>query len=163
MGMRTILEMDTGPSTVYYLGYPQTEAHRADPAKFALDTVQGPPGFTHTLGLLELCHLHGSEDESKEFHIANGNIPPHLGFGHLGFTVPDVSATVERLRQAGVRIVKELGVVIKETVQIGSWESDQLGIAQKELHPNYVRVAEKMAYVEDPNGYIIELVPQNLQ
>jgi lactoylglutathione lyase len=147
MGMRTVFSMNAGPFTIFYLGYPQTEEHRADPAKFARETV--PPAMTHTLGLLELYHLHGSEDDEKEFRISTGNTPPHLGFGHLGFTVPDVPAAVERLRKAGVKIVKELGVGTKESVPISKWE-DEIGIATGELHANYKHIYEQIAFVEDP-------------
>ncbi|KAL1963140.1 hypothetical protein VTN77DRAFT_8683 [Rasamsonia byssochlamydoides] len=164
MGMRTIFAMNAGPMTIYYLGYPQTEAHRADPARFARETVPSPV-MQRTLGLLELYHLHGSEDTpddngdgGKGFRIATGNTPPHLGFGHLGFTVPDVPAAVERLRKAGVKIVKELGVSTKESAQVSKWESEEVGIARGELHPNYRRILEQIAFVEDPVGYHLESV-----
>ena len=50
MGMRTVFTMNAGPFTIYYLGYPQTSEHRADPAKFGLETVEK---LQQTLGLLE--------------------------------------------------------------------------------------------------------------
>ena len=36
MGMRTVFTMNTGPFTIYYLGYPQTDEHREDPVKFGI-------------------------------------------------------------------------------------------------------------------------------
>jgi lactoylglutathione lyase len=54
------------------------------------------------------------------------------GFGHLAIGVPDVRATCERLRQGGARITREPGPVKFGTTVI--------------------------AFVEDPDGYKIELI-----
>jgi lactoylglutathione lyase len=54
------------------------------------------------------------------------------GFGHLAIGVPDVAATCEKLRAAGGRITREAGPVKFGTTII--------------------------AFVEDPDGYKIELV-----
>ena len=54
------------------------------------------------------------------------------GFGHLAFGVPDVYGTCERLRAAGAKITREPGPVKFGTTII--------------------------AFVEDPDGYKIELV-----
>jgi len=53
-------------------------------------------------------------------------------FGHLAIGVPDIYGTVERLRQAGAKISREPGPVKFGTTVI--------------------------AFVEDPNGYKIELI-----
>jgi lactoylglutathione lyase len=57
------------------------------------------------------------------------------GFGHLAFGVPDVAATCERLRREGVKIAREPGPVRFGTTII--------------------------AFIEDPDGYKIELVQRN--
>ena len=54
------------------------------------------------------------------------------GFGHLAIGMPDVYATCEKLRKAGARITREQGPVKFGTTVI--------------------------AFVEDPDGYKIELV-----
>ena len=54
------------------------------------------------------------------------------GFGHLAVGVPDVAATCEKLRAAGAQITREPGPVKFGTTII--------------------------AFVEDPDGYKIELV-----
>ncbi|KAA8644121.1 hypothetical protein EYZ11_006554 [Aspergillus tanneri] len=156
MGMRTVFTMNAGPFTLYYLGYPTTEADRAD-----LPTWASKVPITQTLGLLELFHIHGTES-APDFEISNGNIPPHLGFGHVGFTVPDVAATVARLRSNGVPVIKELGDSSRESVPLSEWEAER-GIGIGELHPNYKKLVDQIAYVADPDGYIVELIPQNLQ
>ena len=83
MGMRTVFVMNVGPFTIYYLGYPQTDAHRADSGRFGVETTAK---LQETLGLLELYHVHGSEKKEKGWYETS-NDPPNLGFGHLGFTV----------------------------------------------------------------------------
>ncbi len=54
------------------------------------------------------------------------------GFGHLAIGVPDIAATCERLRAAGTKITREPGPVKFGTTII--------------------------AFVEDPDGYKIELI-----
>jgi lactoylglutathione lyase len=94
MGMRTVFTVNVGPFTIYYLGYPQTEEHRQDLPRFGEETVVN---LGHTLGLLELYHIHGTEKEPQPCY-ETGNNPPHLGLGHLGFTVPDVSKALDYLK-----------------------------------------------------------------
>lgn len=147
MGMRTVFAINTGPLTVYYLGYPQTDEHRADPAAFARD-IADHSVMTQTLGLLELCHYHGSENQPKGY-ISSGNNPPHLGFNHLGFTVPSVPEAVERLRNAGVRIVKDYGQGPVEGIPTTTWERQQ-GVATDALAEGFFSIVKQVAFVEDP-------------
>ena len=146
MGMRTVFTMNVGPFTIYYLGYPQTDEHRDDLAKFGQDTAGN---LQHTLGLLELYHVHGSEKQESGYY-STGNTPPNLGFGHLGFTVPDVPKALERLRNEGVKVVKELGVTDLEHIPISQWEL-QRGVGKGlEIHGEYKKVFDKIAFVQDP-------------
>ncbi|KIW66077.1 lactoylglutathione lyase [Phialophora macrospora] len=163
MGMRTVFTMNVGPFTIYYLGYPQTDEHRADLAKFGADTAGN---LQHTLGLLELYHVHGSEKQPAGYY-STGNEPGHLGFGHLGFTVPNVPKALQRLKEAGVEVVKDLGVCTRQSIPISDWENERrVGVEVKgtdsEIHPEYAKVFNKIAFVKDPDGYIVELVPQNM-
>ena len=157
MGMRTVFTMNTGPFTIYYLGYPQTDEHRADPVKFGVDTVSK---LQHTLGLLELYHVHGSENQPSDYY-STGNEPPNLGFGHLGFTVPDVPTALKRLQGAGVKVLKPLGVTTRETIPLSKWEAEK-GIGRGAIHAEYAKVFDNIAFVMDPNGYTVELVPQKM-
>ncbi|KAF5522875.1 Lactoylglutathione lyase [Colletotrichum aenigma] len=158
MGMRTVFTMNTGPFTIYYLGYPQTTEHRADLARFREDTVARLPD---TLGLFELYHVHGSENEPEGYH-SNGNQPPNLGLGHLGFSVLDVPLALERLKAHGVEVIKDLGSATREDVPLSSWEAGR-GIGLGDLTSAYKNVFEQIAFVKGPDGYIVELVTQNLQ
>ncbi|KAK7588283.1 hypothetical protein V3481_007311 [Fusarium oxysporum f. sp. vasinfectum] len=162
MGMRTVFVLNAGPFTVYYLGYPQTDEHRVDLAKFAVDTITNLP---HTLGLLELFHVHGSEKQEPGFY-ATGNTPPNLGFGHLGFTVTNVPQALMRFRAHGVPVLKDIGPC-EAPIPISDWEKQRgVGVSVKgtesELHPGYAKLLEQIAFVQDPDGYIVELVPQNM-
>lgn len=145
MGLRTLFTLNTGPFTIYYLGYPQTPEHRADLAKFANDTF---PVLQHTLGLLELYHVHGSEKEEPGYY-STGNTAPHLGFGHLGFTVPDVPKALERMRKAGVTIVKDLGVTSRKTIPLSQWEADR-GNGLGGIDAGYKRTFDQIAFIQDP-------------
>lgn len=156
LGMRTIFTMNNGPFTMYYLGYPPEDATREAELRAWAEKTSDPRVLTQTLGLLELFHVHGSETEAEAsegtgqgLEMSTGNQPSNLGFGHLGFSVPDVPATVERLRAAGVRVFKELDDVSRESVPLSEWESDR-GIGQGEIHTAYQRFMRQIAYVVDP-------------
>lgn len=150
MGMRTVWTMNTGPFTIYYLAYPETELDRTDLTRWT-KTKSSPHFLLHSLGLLELKHIHGSERPTDEggYVISNGNQPPNLGFGHLGFTVPDVNATVERLRAAGVRVVKGLGFNGRESIPLTEWERER-GVGVDEMVESYKETIKHVAHVADP-------------
>ncbi|KAJ5084000.1 hypothetical protein NUU61_008579 [Penicillium alfredii] len=189
LGMRMVFSMNAGPFTIYYLGHPPPNT--SDVEEWARTTSE-IPALTRTSGLLELYHVHGTErvysqqpdsksqaqvdaeagdaeDAEKgeggggenQIHISNGNQPPHLGFAHLGFTVPDIRDALERLRAAGVPILKDLGMCSRETAGLSRWEEER-GVGRGEIHTNYAWFFEKFAMVADPDGYSIELIPQNI-
>lgn len=146
--MRVVFSMNAGPFTIYYLGHPP--AGTTDLTKWAEET-SNIPVLMRTSGLLELYHVHGTENEDKGAggKISTGNAPPHLGFAHLGFSVPDVRAAVERLRGAGVEILKDYGICSRETVPLSEWEAGR-GVGLGEIHEKYAWFFEKFAMVSDP-------------
>jgi lactoylglutathione lyase len=81
---------------------------------------------------------YGDEDGHTvlEFTYNHGVHDYQLGdaFGHVALGVDDIHATCERLRRAGVRITREPGPMKHGTTVI--------------------------AFVEDPNGYKVELIEQ---
>ena len=82
--------------------------------------------------MLELTHNWGTEDDDNcKYH--NGNEEPK-GFGHLGFTVPDVYAACERLEKLGIEFVKK--------VDAGKMQG--------------------IAFVKDPDGYWIEILQADM-
>jgi lactoylglutathione lyase len=172
LGMRVIFTMNAGPFTIYYLGHPPPGTKAEDLDAWAKKTSEIPV-MTRTSGLLELYHVHGTEE------VSTGNIPPYLGFAHLGFTVPDVRAAVERLRGDGVTILKDLGVCERGSIPLSKWEEER-GVGEGEIHENYAWFFEKFAMVADPvskmlfagdeiladiskqDGYSVELIPQEI-
>jgi lactoylglutathione lyase len=106
MGMRTVMAFNTGPATMYFLGYPQTEQHRENLPLFGLETA-GSLANTH--GFLELIHVHGAETQPVA-DPAERNLPRFGGFDHIAFSVPNLPAMLERLRQNKVEFAKDFGV-----------------------------------------------------
>lgn len=152
MGMRLVFSRDVGPMTVYYLGYPQTTEHRRDPEAYARDT-RPHCVLTRTLGLLEFCHYHRDEGSAGALEITTGVDAPHLGFNHLGFTVPDVGAAVERLRRGGVEVVKGVGEGPNEDVPITRWEREAKVTSSAELSVGFGELFKQLASVRDPVSF----------
>ena len=79
---------------------------------------------------------YGSEDSNTVLELTYnyGTTSYEIGtaFGHLAIGVPDVAATVEKMRAAGTKVTREPGPVKFGTTII--------------------------AFVEDPDGYKIELI-----
>lgn len=148
LGMRTVFTMNAGPFTLYYLGYPQSADDCADLPTWASKTSSFET-LTQTPGLLELYHVHGSERDVGGVEMSTGNTPPALGFGHLGFTVPDIRGAVERLRGEGVRVMKEVGCAEREHVPLSEWE-ERRGVGVGEMHEGYRAIFERFAFVADP-------------
>ena len=82
--------------------------------------------------MLELTYNWGTENDS-DFAYHNGNSDPQ-GFGHIGFSVPDVYAAAERFEKLGVKFVKK---------------------------PDDGKM-KGLAFIEDPDGYWIEILQANM-
>ena len=82
----------------------------------------------------------GNEDGGGELELTyNYGVPSYeLGgaFGHIALGVPDVAAACARIREAGGKVVREAGPVKGGTTVI--------------------------AFVEDPDGYKIELIERKI-
>jgi lactoylglutathione lyase len=83
-----------------------------------------------TLGILELTHNHGTENDPEFAGYASGNSEPGRGFGHIAITVDDVEAACERF--------EKLGVLFKKRPNEGSMKG--------------------LAFILDPDGYWVEVV-----
>tara|TARA_B110001452_G_scaffold266649_2_gene274094 strand:+ start:482 stop:1147 length:666 start_codon:yes stop_codon:yes gene_type:complete len=93
-----------------------------------------------TPGCIELTHNHGSETEAgKVYNTGNADATGTTdgekvrgGFGHLGISVPDVYEACERFKAMGCEFTK--------TPNSGGMKG--------------------LAFVKDPDGYLIEILPQ---
>jgi len=94
----------------------------------------------NTPGCVELTHNHGSEAKGGlVYNTGNADAtgsadgsPVEGGFGHLGITVPDVYAACARF--------KNMGAELKKSPNAGGMKG--------------------LAFVKDPDGYLIEVLPQ---
>ena len=130
LGMRLLRRFDFPEMkfTLYFLGMiPESESPNVpgDRSKRA----------TYVFGnkaMLELTHNWGTEeDDACKYH--SGNEEPK-GFGHVGFTVPDVYAACERLEKLGIEFVKK--------VDAGKMQG--------------------IAFVKDPDGYWVEILQADM-
>lgn len=104
--------------------------------------------LTKTKGLLELYHIPADADSKTEYTSGNDYPGPGVGFGHIGFTVPDVSAAIQRAKEFGYEVIKPL---------------DQAGEDQMAMPPavvegkygpvsnGYKHVYKQLAFVRDPD------------
>ena len=82
--------------------------------------------------MLELTHNWGTELK-KGFQYHNGNSEPQ-GFGHIGFSVPDVYQASDRFSKLGGKFIKK---------------------------PDEGKM-KGLAFIEDPDGYWIEILQANM-
>ena len=82
--------------------------------------------------MLELTHNWGTETD-KDFKHHNGNSNPQ-GFGHIGFSVPNVYEASNRFEKLGVKFVKK---------------------------PDDGKM-KGLAFIEDPDGYWIEILQADM-
>ncbi|KAF2869212.1 Glyoxalase/Bleomycin resistance protein/Dihydroxybiphenyl dioxygenase [Massariosphaeria phaeospora] len=136
-GLHVVFIFNTGPWTIYYLG--------------PRDVGMGTLGTSK--GLLELYHI-PADAETPYAHGNDYSVPNSVGFGHIGFTVPDAEQAVERVKSFGYEVIKPLGEA--RVAQMGV-----PGIKEEsEVDEGYKDVFRKLAFVKDPDGYWVEIVPQ---
>ncbi|RFU33981.1 hypothetical protein B7463_g2359, partial [Scytalidium lignicola] len=134
-GLHTIFIFNTGTWTIYYLG-------PRDASIATLGTSQG---------LIELYHIPGGPERYR-----NGNEEGGMqgGFGHIGFTVPDVEKALERVRGFGYEVIKPLGEAKGEQYGVPDF------LDATKVDEGYNHVFRQLAFVKDPDGYWVELVPE---
>ncbi|KAF2122072.1 Glyoxalase/Bleomycin resistance protein/Dihydroxybiphenyl dioxygenase [Lophiotrema nucula] len=139
-GLHTIFIFNTGAWTIYYLG----------PRDSSIQTLGT------SKGLLELYHI--PADASTQYTFGNDYTNPSgVGFGHIGFTVPDVAAALERVKSFGYEVIKPLdSAEVKDMAVPGAVVEGKEG----EVVEGYKNVFRQLAFVRDPDGYWVEIVPQ---
>ncbi|KAG9044990.1 Lactoylglutathione lyase [Tulasnella sp. UAMH 9824] len=101
--------------------------------KEAKQDARKDEGLIGWKGVLELNHNHGTESDPEFKGYASGNQEPGRGFGHIAITVDDIQAACDRFERLGVRF-------------------------QKKLTDGKMK---NIAFILDPDGYWIEIVPKN--
>ena len=114
--------------TLYFLGLPGDVDDKNAPA----DNNARTTWTFNQRAMLELTHNWGTENDDK-FNYHNGNSEPQ-GFGHIGFSVPDVYKASERFEKLGVNFVKK---------------------------PDDGKM-KGLAFITDPDGYWIEILQANM-
>lgn len=129
LGMHLIRQMDftEGSFSLYFLASLSDQEIKSIPKE--------PKALARWMNRLrsvvELTHNWGTEGD-PDFSYHNGNDSPR-GFGHIGFSVPDLEATCQRFDRLGVSFIKrpEDGMM------------------------------RHIAFIKDPDGYWVEVIDQN--
>ncbi|KAM0420303.1 hypothetical protein ACHAPT_011964 [Fusarium lateritium] len=139
-GMSLVFRFAAGPLTIYYLGHPAPDDQSpADIAK----------GLGTKSGLLELVHVHEEKHQAagtEGLALPTGTPKGRVGFGHLGFSVPDVNQLLERAQQQGYTVWKtredtsETKMDLPDHVPRGSF------------HPHFLAVYTQVGFLRDPDG-----------
>jgi lactoylglutathione lyase len=96
-------------------------------------------------GLLELYHI--PADSSTPY--ASGNdYSAAVGFGHIGFTVPDVAEALKRVKSFGFEVIKPLDEA--KEVQMGMPEDVVQG-RHGNVPDGYKHVFKQLVFVKDPD------------
>lgn len=97
-------------------------------------------------GLLELYHI--PADASTPYVSGNDYSAPGVGFGHIGFTVPNVDEATKRVQEFGFEVIKPLDqaredqMALPDEVVQGKWG---------EVVEGYKHVFRQLTFVKDPD------------
>ncbi|EAW21008.1 glyoxalase family protein [Aspergillus fischeri NRRL 181] len=132
-GMKELGRMGLDTTTVVFLGYPDA----ADPQTqlFARE------------GVLELKSQRG---------MAESNDYPDFRFVKLAIGVPDMATAMEHIRSHNVKILKEAGVAQGSEVVSTFLGCD---MPDKGFDRPLWEAVVAVPFVEDPDGYLIEIIP----
>ncbi|KAH7393621.1 Glyoxalase/Bleomycin resistance protein/Dihydroxybiphenyl dioxygenase [Cadophora sp. MPI-SDFR-AT-0126] len=160
LGLHTIFIFNTGAWTIYYLGPRDVSIADLGTAKGLLELYYIPPKNSSELGS-------GGDGEGGKVggvNYRNGNETDGLGqgFGHLGFTVPDVKEVLDRAKEFGVEVIKPLGE--SEVGQYGVEGLEEGKVEEgRDVVEGYKFVFRQLAFLRDPDGYWVEIVPQKVE
>ncbi|GAO49939.1 hypothetical protein G7K_4075-t1 [Saitoella complicata NRRL Y-17804] len=135
LGLRRIFTVDGNAYTVYYLGYPKDAGKHQSGEELLNERL-------HRSGLLELIHVHGSENDNWPAYTQDH--PYRRGFCHIGITVPDMHAAMARMKEHNVKIIKDIGE-LPTSKMFGLKGADEGGV---ELEPRFAEPVRRIAFVE---------------
>lgn len=111
-----------------------------------VDVFAGIEVLGTSKGLLELYHI--PADSSAPYVSGNDYSAPGVGFGHIGFTVPDVAAALSRVQSFGFEISKPLDEAGEEQMGL---PDDVVAGKYGAVHEGYKHVFRQLAFVKDPD------------
>lgn len=114
--------------TLYFLAMPGD----VDESNIPKDDNKRTTWTFNQRAMLELTHNWGTEIDN-DFKYHNGNSDPQ-GYGHIGFSVPDVYEASKRFEKLNVKFIKR---------------------------PDEGKM-KGLAFIEDPDGYWIEILQSNM-
>ncbi|KAG8914576.1 Lactoylglutathione lyase [Tulasnella sp. 408] len=145
VGMEVISELHFNDDkfSLYFLGFDHSDGkdtkevkqdgrRRREGVHFSVPALKDER-LISSKGVLELSHNHGTESDPEFKGYANGNQEPGRGFGHIAISVDDIQAACDRFERLGVRF-------------------------QKKLTDGKMK---NIAFILDPDGYWIEIVPKS--
>jgi lactoylglutathione lyase len=96
--------------------------------------------------LLELYYI--PADTDTPYESGNDYSKPGVGFGHIGFTVPDVAAALERVQSFGYEVIKPM-----DDAKVEQMALPDVVVEGKhgEIAEGYVHVFKQLAFVKDPD------------
>lgn len=137
-GMSQTFSMNTGPFSIYYLAFPA-------PGDEVPSDILKTSGLRS--GLLELIHVHEKAEENGGAASAKDSCSGVLtGFGHLGFTVPDVNELLKKGEGAGYEVLKWPGDVSLGALELSDASSQHL------LHDHFRGLYSQVGFLRDPDG-----------
>lgn len=137
-GMSQTFSMNAGPFSIYYLAFPS-------PGDKVPSDILKTAGLRS--GLLELVHVHEKAEMNSDATSAEKSCSEiRTGFGHLGFTVPDVNELLRKGESAGYNVLK--------------WPGDTglgaLGLFdasfQHLIHDRFRGLYTQVGFLRDPDG-----------
>ncbi|KAL6232123.1 hypothetical protein BDW75DRAFT_233060 [Aspergillus navahoensis] len=136
-GMKELGRMGLDTTTVVFLGYP--DAANPETPLFARE------------GVLELVC-----PKKSQKGMADSSDYPDFRFVKLAIGVPDMAKAMEYIRSHNVRILKEAGVAQGSEVVATFLGCDT---PDKGFDRPLWEAAVAVPFVEDPDGYLIEIIP----
>ena len=148
LGLQLIFAISAGPFVAYYLGYPgDGDTCPADIAR----TSGSRSGLLELISTSDQDEAEAPEEVASDSGIEFGQKPSAFGFAHLGFRVPDVSATLERARSMGWEVLKPLGEASVDKVPLPGCQSGQEKTGQAWIG-GFEKTIAQIGFVKDPDG-----------
>ena len=136
--MSQTFSMNAGPFSVYYLAFPA-------PGDEVPSDILKTSGLRS--GLLELVHVH-KKAESNGGSTSAGQSCSEIrtGFGHLGFTVPDVDKLLRKGESAGYKVLKWPGDISLRALGLLNASYQHL------IHNQFRALYAQVGFLRNPDG-----------